>query len=141
MMIEIRCRSCGGQIGMKIIVDNIFGQIHTKVMATKIEIGFKGLYARDVSINAQEFMCFDCRKIVTEDNLQLRCRRTGFRGGINDFFLCKLKGKNLRGNNVYVVHEQEIEQFEKDAKKDGSELIKRRAKIVIKKDVQNVQNQ
>lgn len=140
MMVSLRCQKCGGQVGMKVIVDNIFGQISTRVMATKIEIGFKGLYARDVSINAEEFMCFDCREVITEDTLQLKCGRTGFRGTINDFYLCKLKSEGRR-DNTYVVHEKELENFEKDAKKNGSELTKRRAKITIKKEVQNVQNQ
>ncbi|MHA1268099.1 MAG: hypothetical protein ACTSRS_22980 [Candidatus Helarchaeota archaeon] len=130
------CPDCGGNIGLEVEIKNIFGTIRPKLRPTKIEIGFASLVARNVKIIGKKFICLNCGKILSEENLSIKCPFSGDWDIVDKFVILraihKETGKKAR---PVLIHEKYADRYIKDAEESNHEVYKRSAKLVLSTEV------
>ena len=132
---KLLCKNCGGIVGMRVSIKNIFGEIRTKVMTNKVEISFKHLIAKNVIITGENFACLRCGKDVDENSILIHCGYSDRNGSPDDFYIIRGKNKNGKNMNTVLIHKDYVDKFTKDAEKSGYEVQKRKLKLVLNKEI------
>lgn len=138
MIHALKCGLCSGDVVIDIEITNIYGKARPKVLSNKIVLTFAGLLANKVNIQGKNFSCIKCKKVLSEDTIQLRCGFSGKNALLAEFFIVRgineITGKKL---HPVIIHNAYLDEYETDVKKQGYTTRKNRVKLELNAEVTN----
>ncbi len=136
--LKFLCPECGGNVGLEVDIQNIFGKIRSKLHTNKIEVTFAGLLAKQVKIKGKKYICMNCGQELVEKTIIIACPYSGERDVISNFVILRATHtETQKKSRPIIIHEKSAEGYIKDAEKSGSEVYKRTAKIHLNTEVGN----